>query len=238
MDAPKGRLALAIAALGFILAVAGRAQAGGIALNTPAGLTPGESFRFVFVTDDSMPATSSNIADYNSFVNAEAGGATYNGALITWSAIASTTAVSAIDNIGQAPITGVYLANGTLVTTSTTTSGLWSGSLLNPIDMDLSGNMANVFVWTGTLFDGTTTSGVPLGNSSGFAGFGSDSTASSNWVFEDLVQTPTSLDLYGISQVLPVAGVPEPSTLFMAGMAIIAGLACARPRICRSGFPA
>ncbi len=182
-----------------------------------------------------MPATSANIADYNNFVNAQAGGATYNGALVTWYAIASTSAESATDNIGQAPITGVYLANGTLVTTSTTTSGLWSGSLMNPIDTDLSGDMFNVFVWTGTLFDGTTTGGVALGNSSGFAGFGSDSTASSSWVFEDLVETPTSLDLYGISQVLTVASVPEPSTLFMAGTVIIAGLASVWLRIRRLG---
>ncbi len=46
------------------------------ALSTPAGLTPGESFRFVLVTDGTTDATSSDIAYYNSFVNTQAGGAT------------------------------------------------------------------------------------------------------------------------------------------------------------------
>ena len=42
-----------------------RAVAGGIALSTPAGLSPGDTFRFVFVTDGITCATSSDIANYN-----------------------------------------------------------------------------------------------------------------------------------------------------------------------------
>jgi len=52
--------------------------------------------------------------------------------------IGSTSSINAIDNVGQTA-SPVYLANGTPVTTSTTSSGLWSGSLLNPIDEDLTG---------------------------------------------------------------------------------------------------
>ena len=79
-----------------------------------------------------MTATSSNIADYNNFVNAQAGGATYNGQVVTWVAIASTPTVNAIDNVGQTPALYTW-PDGTQVTTSTTTSGLWSGTLLHPI---------------------------------------------------------------------------------------------------------
>jgi hypothetical protein len=50
MMTQTGRLALATAMLWIGLGVGGRAEAGGIALNTPAGLSPGDSFRFVFVT--------------------------------------------------------------------------------------------------------------------------------------------------------------------------------------------
>jgi len=71
------------------------------------------------------------------FVNAQAGGATYAGSVVNWEAIGSTSSVSAINNVGQTT-TPVYLADGTLVTTSTTSTGLWSGSILNPIDEDLS----------------------------------------------------------------------------------------------------
>ena len=76
-----------------------------------------------------MSQNSSNIADYNNFVNAQAGGATFDGSVVAWNAIGSTSSVNAIDNIGQSAAP-VYLADGTLITSSTTSTGLWSGSLL------------------------------------------------------------------------------------------------------------
>jgi hypothetical protein len=144
------RLAIATALIWIGVGASVRVEAGGIALSTPAGLTPGESFRFVFVTDGTTTATSSNIADYNSFVNMQAGAATYNGSVVTWDAIGSTAAVNAIDNVGQQPIVGAFLADGTLVTTSTTTTGLWSGTLSHEINEDLSSTPQFSFVWTGT----------------------------------------------------------------------------------------
>lgn len=47
---------------------------GGVSLQTPAGLKPGDHFRFVFVTDGTTNATSSNISSYDAFVTAQAGG--------------------------------------------------------------------------------------------------------------------------------------------------------------------
>ena len=55
----------------------GRADAG-VMLQTPPGLNPGDPFRFVFVTAGTRDATSSNIADYDNFVNVEAGGGSHN----------------------------------------------------------------------------------------------------------------------------------------------------------------
>src|SRR5208337_1543105 len=109
------RFALATAMLWLVYGAGGRALAD-LTLTAPATLSPGESFRFVFVTDGTTNATSTNIADYNNFVNTQADGATYNGSVVSWVAIASTATVNAIDNVGQAPISGVYLADGTLVT--------------------------------------------------------------------------------------------------------------------------
>src|SRR3954463_16265743 len=100
----------------------GRAEAGTM-LQTPAGLNPGDQFRFVFVTDGIRDATSTNIADYDSFVNAEAGGATYDGVVVNWLAIGSTDSVDAIDHVGQANAP-VFLSDGTPVSSSTTTAGL------------------------------------------------------------------------------------------------------------------
>src|SRR4051812_38888348 len=95
------RLAIVAAVLWFGFGSGGRAEAG-MMLQTPAGLNPGDQFRFVFVTDGIRDATSTNIADYDSFVNAEAGGATYDGAVVNWLAIGSTDSVDAIAHVGQA----------------------------------------------------------------------------------------------------------------------------------------
>ena len=224
------RLALVTAMLCIGFSAGGRATAGGIALTTPAGLSPGDSFRFVFLTDGATPATSANIADYNNFVNAQAGGATYNGSVVTWAAIGSTPTVNAIDNVGQSN-TPVYLAGGTLVTTSTTISGMWSGGILSPIDEDLSGKLANPdpynLVWTGTATIGVSALGAELGNVNNGAIAGAYVFTDGGWVTnQDFVPETAPLGLYGISQVLTVqAAVPEPSTLSMAGMATLVGAA-------------
>ena len=107
-------------------------------------------------------------------MNAQAAGATYAGSVVNWEAIGSTASVSAINNVGQTT-TPVYLADGTLVTTSTTSTGLWSGSISNPIDEDLSGlgvQTGSTGVWTGTNTNGSASAnhlgdffGVVTGNS-------------------------------------------------------------------------
>ena len=134
MNTQARRLAMAAVILWLGLGGGGRAEAGPVLL-TPAGLSPGESFRFVFVTDGTRDATSTNIADYNGFVNTQAGGATYNGSVVTWAAIASTPTVNAIDNVGPS-LAPVYLSDGTIVATSTTTAsgGLWDGDLIRLIE--------------------------------------------------------------------------------------------------------
>ena len=223
------RIALATAILWIGFNAGGRAEAGGIALTTPAGLSPGDSFRFVFITDGSSSVSSSNITSYNNFVNAQAGDATYDGSVVSWFAIGSTSAVSAINNIGQT-LTPVYLADGTLVTSSTTTTGLWSGSLENPIDEDLSGSLEKFLgVFTGTTASGFA-SGDPLGN---FLGVTLGNSGHTNAAWVDLAAYPSFLQerMYGISQVLvATAAVPEPSAVVMAGTAIIAGFLCSWSR--------
>jgi len=202
--------------LGLISGI-GRAVAGGITLSTPSGLSPGDTFRFVFVTDGFTSATSSDIADYNNFVNTQAGRATYNGSVVTWDAIGSTSSVNAIDNVGQsaAPL---YLADGTFVTSSTTSTGLWSGSLQHAIDEDLSGALKAFLA----VFTGTTRSGVssndPLGNFSSITD-GDTGDVNARWVQSVAIPSFLSERMYGISQVLTV--VPEPSSLWLAGTGII-----------------
>ena len=135
----------------------------GPVLTTPAGLMPGDQFRFVFVTAGTRDATSSNITDYDNFVQSQAGGATYNGVVVNWLAIGSTETVNAIDHVGVAAAP-VYLVDGTEVTTNTGTTGLWSGNLIHAIDEDIDANTSTNFVWTGTQQSATVQPQAALGD--------------------------------------------------------------------------
>ena len=138
------RFVIVAAVLWLGAAFGGRAEAG-VILQTPEGLNPGDHFRFVFVTDGIRDATSTNIADYDNFVNAQAGEAMYDGVAVDWLAMGSTDSVDAIDHVGQTN-TRVYLSDGTLISTDTTLAGLWSGAILHEINLDLAGNSVQTFV--------------------------------------------------------------------------------------------
>lgn len=223
---PRTRqLALVTAMLGSTFGLTGRAEAE-VVLTTPAGLAPSDPFRFIFITDATTVATSLSIATYNTFVNTQAGGAIHDDSVVTWDAIGSTALVSAINNVGQTA-TPVHLADGTLIATSTTGTGLWSGSLSNPIDEDLSGmgvSTGSTGVWTGTNADGSASSNH-LGDFFGVT-IGASTTTDGTWTNDGVWSsdnTSGTFHIYGISQVLVAASVPEPSTLFMAVTTICAG---------------
>jgi hypothetical protein len=222
-----------VALLWLAVGVGGRAEAG-VILQTPSGLNPGAPFRFVFVTAGIRDATSANIADYDSFVNAQADGTTYNGAVVDWLAIGSTASVDAIDHVGQVT-TPLYLSDGTLVTTTTTPDGLWSGAIVHAINLDLAGNAVDplFFVWTGTNPFGTGFGG-PLGSARPQTG----ATTSINgaWVSSGSSPGGDARHVYGISPVLtvPLVAVPEPSALTMLGAALSVGLAISWTRHLRA----
>jgi hypothetical protein len=208
------------------------ALAGGIALESPRGLTYGEPFRFVFNTAGRTTATSTDITTYDTFVNTQAAGATYNGVTVNWLAIGSTSSVNAIDHIGQTN-TPVYLVDGTEVATSTTTSGLWSGfPIMHPINEDITGAPTPAIgAWTGTYFDGTVATdsqGItyPLGNMGPplppqvVVGLSYDTRF---WVLIGTSPSSMNFPMYAISGVL--TAVPEPSSvllLCMGGVMVVA----------------
>jgi hypothetical protein len=61
-----------------------------------AGVNPGDQFRIVFVTTGVRDATSSNISDYNTFVDSDADNPTFNSAMD----IAFSTLVRYSNNYG------------------------------------------------------------------------------------------------------------------------------------------
>lgn len=70
-------------------------------LTTPAGLNPGDQFRFVFLTSGTITATSPDVATYDTFATNEAAAADLqsNGHAIIWQYLGSSTAQQAIDRV-------------------------------------------------------------------------------------------------------------------------------------------
>ena len=225
-----------------ISCVAADTASAGPIISTPTGLNPGDHFRIAFVTTDKTTPLSSDITTYDSFVTSEAGGATYNGQLISWQAIASTSAVNAIDHIG---VTNdrVYLVDGTLVSQTDSTSGLWSGSLAHSISEDINSNVSPGLVWTGTISSGHGAGGQELGSGNDFNGIwaGASSLSNAGWISFVTTDPLNSHLIYGISSELTVPGgggggpapVPEPSTAMLAvlGGVGLAIAACRKRRI-------
>jgi hypothetical protein len=226
MNALRHLRYVVVCALCFFSTIESRAD---LALATPSGLSPGDQFRFVFLTVATTQATSGDINYYNTFVTNDAinqaGGignsVVYGSAVLTWTAIASTNDIAAITNIGSFDVP-VYLGSGTLITPSDTATGLWSGSLLSPINEFLTDPFFfDTAVWTGTLPNGSNAGSFTLGSGSGFGSLpGFSNKSNSEWVATGATPSTFSNNMYGISQVL--TAVPEPSTC----ASLLAGLAC------------
>jgi hypothetical protein len=221
------RRAFGVIVLAAGCVVAASASADPIVLATPAGLNPGDPFRFVFVTLDTgvrIDASSSDINVYNAFVTSAAGGATYDGSTVSWKAIGSTASVNARDNVGGfGDSVPVYRVDGTLVAydlSSSFGSGFWGANLQASISRSIDGTEVNDFVWTGSNNDGTTKSERELGA----AEFAAEGQSSSTFNFLDDAFSDfgvfVGLPMFAMSETL--IAVPEPSTWAMA----LAGLAC------------
>ena len=231
------------------LAWQGSAFAGPIAIQAPTGLHAGDQFRIIFVTPDKISAVSNNIVTYDNFVNTEAAGATYNGQTIHWSAIGSTDAIDAKAHIG-ATNAAVYMANGTEVAVSDSSTGLWSGGdLLAQPTQDLAGNSyTSGTVWTGTSGIGTEYNTLVSGQGTVYWGLGATNNVTDkgityinnvevgslhlnvggyDWISlgfgTGLAPRTNTYQVYGISDVLTVpAAIPEPSTLLISGLGVFA----------------
>lgn len=145
-----------------VLQLQTRVASAGVVIQVPVGLKPDAHFRIIFVTSGTIDATSNNIADYNAFVNSQAQGATFNGQVIHWSAIASTDSVNALMNTDSYSSAAIYMVDGRTQISSAysdatraSAGGLWSCALLAQPTQGIDGTVYNnATVWTGTSGNG------------------------------------------------------------------------------------
>ena len=207
-------------------------------ITIPSGLNPGDQYRLAFVTSTTRDATSSNIADYNSFVTSDANSVPALAALgTTWKAIASTATVAAEDNTSTNPGASagvpIYLLDGTLFASNN--AALWAGASSTAPDFNITENgtayPVNILgldsVWTGTTVTGLSAGVATLGDAfsgatvTGIVDASIFINQSDAWVYDDFEHQNLLYPLYAISDVLTV---PEPSTAALAYLAA-AGLA-------------
>ena len=184
----------------------------------PPDLSPGDQYRLLFMTSGTRDATSTEIEDYNAFVQQYADASPELAALeVNWQAVVSTPTVAARDNTGTNPeIFGegypIYRVDGELVDQSY--AALWNNEmtgLLNitefgePFPFDPRSN--GVETWSGSHWDGrispdalgTANPGTGTATIGGFLAW-SNSVASADAAYH----------IIGMSDLLAVP-VPEPT---------------------------
>lgn len=204
-------------------------------ITVPPGLSPGTQYRLAFVTSTNMAATSSDIADYNTFVTGVANSVPELAALGTnWAVIGSTAAIAARDNTNTNPIVSagnlIFDLAGHLLATNN--AALWDASIDSPLTATETGGTTYQYTWTGT-----STGGIQSSTTEVLGGaaptIGDSLSPSGGWIDYSTYGTPsTPSPFYGISGVLTVPA-PEPGTIFLAGIAVT-GLAASSLRRRRS----
>jgi hypothetical protein len=217
------------------VSIAGNASA--TLIDSIAALEDGDQYRVLFVTSTTRDATSSDISVYNSFVNDAAQSGVVTGIQgLTWTALASTSAVDAITNTGllntdEYAIT-IFNTNGDIL--ALTGNDLWDGFLEVPVGYDEGGMIRSTEVWTGTSFTGEIEYGLGDGQGDFFEGFtttGFSDRFWNEWVVYRNTKHDKSLSLYGVSNQVAHAAVqvPSPSTVILLSLGL-AGLSYSRYR--------
>ncbi len=205
----------------------------------PAGLDSGDEFRLMFVTANTRDATSSDIADYDSFVQSSAAGTLTGGShpeiqrySSLFKALGSTSTVDARDHLGMNPGNAahnnahVYWLNGGRIAYGN--ADVWDNTWTNGDQADRRSELgaaptSNIVVWTGTIASadastqGTKDAAEHLGSTGSLVVAGNN--ASGGNAIQGLSTAKTTvLHLYGVSPVFRVGLVPVPVSVDLLGV--------------------
>ncbi len=191
-------------------------------ITTPTDLLPGAQYRLAFVTVGTLTAVSTDIADYDAFVTAEANSVPELSSLsTTWQVIGSTATVDARDHTGTDPSgPGVPIYRLDDIRLVDDYADLWDGSLDAPLRVDSDGNIAPVGVGAYTGSFGLGLAFHPLGTATVSLGAAFDPGV--GWIHATYTSNPSiNLEsLYGLSAILtvpvPEAGICSMLTLSLA----------------------
>ncbi|GJL63517.1 MAG: hypothetical protein NPIRA04_21710 [Nitrospirales bacterium] len=186
----------------------------------PTGLNPGDTYQLAFDTSKTRNAVSTDIVDYNNFVQGVANdaGIGFGSPIgdVLWKAIASTETVAAQDNAVVSTL--VYNLGDELVATGF--ADMWDGSLLAPIDFNELGNSGGGLVWTGTASDGmqAIALGSALRPTIGIAGL-----TNSLWIDRGDLGMGSLQSFYALSEPISVAHapVPVPTSILLFGSGLM-----------------
>ena len=182
-------------------------------ITLPTILNPGDNYRLAFVTSGTRDASSSNIADYNTFVTNAANAVSELASLgTTWTAFGSTMTVGARDNTNTVPstVTGgslgvpIFLLNDTKLVDSN--DDLWDGSIDLPFNRSEMDTVVTANTWTGTRSDGSIAL-QPLGTAEPL--FGLSGSTGASWISSSPDFSNKSLHFYAVSDTLVI---PEPAS--------------------------
>ena len=202
--------------IGAVLLLSAGAASADI-ITQPVGLNPGDPYRLAFVTSGTRDATSTAIADYNTFVTNAANAVPELVALNTqWFVIGSTGTVSANVNTGTTVRPGlpIFLLDGSKLVDDY--GDLWDASIDVPLNRT---EIATVLGEATGVFTGTNSfgniDGMPLGNSPDVT-YGRADLADNQWIRRQNQSASNTKHFYALSAPLTV--VPEPASLSVLGL--------------------
>ncbi len=190
-------------------------------ITVPTSLLPSAQYRLAFVTEGTRDATSTNIADYDAFVTAQANTETALSS-ITWQVLGSTALISARLHTGTAPSdypgVPIFLLND--VKLADDYADLWDATIDVPLGIDQHGNAVLVGqVWTGSQQSGLDYLPYELGTPSTPV-VGDLAASNSTWMTLLLDPFTNNNRMYAISEILTVPE-PIPSELLALGFAAL-----------------
>ncbi len=216
----------------------------GAAITVPIGLSPGATYRIVFITSTARDGTSTDIDIYNDFVTTAAD---LDAGLLslgtTWKALASTATTNVLANTGLSALdttTPFFNTRGNRIATGVTVggSGLFGGGStthLSTLFTETGSAPPINAALTGTAPDGTTSTS-PLGGSSVMYGHPQKTTF--EWIAESPLDNTYVGLYYGISGDLTVPGTPtpdpEPATIALTGLGAALAFAFSKVRKARN----